>query len=127
MATQLKVLAGTVMASTNTPCAQRLSLFTLRVTMHVSVHRSPLLSAAAVLHRRGIDVTEASLVQRSEQLCVFSATFRAGADQARTLRRTFENLVESTDVVLTAGSDGPPEADHTTGFQPSAAPTARRP
>lgn len=75
--------------------------------MAVQVERSPLLSAASVLHRRGVDVIEASLSHLSPaSRWQFTATFRSAPAQARTLLRSFENLVETTDAVLIDFSDG---------------------
>lgn len=82
-------------------------VFGLEVSMAVHVERSPLLSAASVLHRRGIEVIEASLSPPSvEGSWQFAATFRSGPVQARTLLRSFGNLIGTTDAVLVDFADG---------------------
>jgi len=63
------------------------TLFGIEVSLDVGTGESPLLSAASVLHRRGIDVIEASLVMRSTRRFRFTATFRCDAAQARTVLR----------------------------------------
>ena len=83
------------------------TLFGIEVSLDVGTGESPLLSAASVLHRRGIDVIEASLVMRSTRRFRFTATFRCDAAQARTVLRTFENRIDTLDVMLTDPSGGP--------------------
>jgi len=83
------------------------TLFGIEVSLDVGTGQSPLLSAASVLHRRGIDVIEASLVMRSTRRFRFTATFRCDAAHARTVLRTFENRIDTLDVILTDPSGGP--------------------
>ncbi|MET0930841.1 MAG: hypothetical protein ABWX74_15075, partial [Aeromicrobium sp.] len=59
-----------------------------------------LLSVASVLHRRGVGVVEAELGRPAHRRRVVSAAFAAPPQQAATVRRTFEGLVDVVDVSL---------------------------
>ncbi|MET0456515.1 MAG: hypothetical protein ABW137_32145 [Mycobacterium sp.] len=76
------------------------ALYVLEVTLIGDDGRSPLLAAASVLHRRGIDVVEATLTTDRLAGYRFTATFRCRPAQARTVQHTFGNRADTQDVTL---------------------------
>ena len=75
-------------------------LFVVTVALVADGARADLMGMASVLHRRGVDVVEAELGRPVHQRRVFSATFRASPEQASTVLRTFEGLVDVVDATL---------------------------
>ena len=88
------------------------SLYAVSVAAQSDGSRSDLLSMAAVLHRRGVEVVDAEYPRRSNGRRVFSATFRATPSQATTVLRSFENLVDVVDAVLFEALDARQSRDH---------------
>ncbi|MET0929238.1 MAG: hypothetical protein ABWX74_06955 [Aeromicrobium sp.] len=75
-------------------------LFAVTVALTADGSRADLLSVASVLHRRGVEVVEAELGRPAHGRRVFSATFAATPQQAATVLRTFEGLVDVVDASL---------------------------
>jgi hypothetical protein len=80
-------------------------LFAVTVAMTADGARADLLSMASVLHRRGVDVVEAEFGRAMHGRRVFSATFAATPQQASTVLKTFENLIDVVDASLFAALD----------------------
>lgn len=80
-------------------------LFVVTVALTATGARADLLTMASVLHRRGVDVVEAELSRPAHDRRVFSAMFAATSQQASTVGRTFEGLVDVVDVSLFEAMD----------------------
>ena len=83
-----------------TPTQTPIRLFAVTVALAADGARADLLSAASVLNRRSVDVIEAELGRPAHGRRVFSATFAATPQQAATVLRTFENMVDVVDASL---------------------------
>lgn len=74
--------------------------FVVTVALTADGARSDLLALATVLHQRAVDVIEADFSRPAHGRRVFSATFHATSQQARTLHKSFENLIDVIDAAL---------------------------
>lgn len=77
-----------------------MQLFAVTVALTAEGSRADLMSMGAVLHRRGVEVVEAEFGRAVMGRRVFSATFSATPQQAATVLKTFENLVDVVDTSL---------------------------
>ncbi len=75
-------------------------LFAVTVALTADGARADLMAMAAVLHRRGVEVVEAEFGRPSHSRRVFSATFVATSQQAWTVQKTYEGLVDVVDTSL---------------------------
>jgi hypothetical protein len=75
-------------------------LFAITAVMMTDSSRSDLLRMASVLHRRGVEVIKAEMSPALDGQRLFTATFGATTQQAFTVRRSVENLINVTDVSL---------------------------
>lgn len=80
-------------------------LFVVTVAVTADGARADLLSLASVIHRRGVDIVEAEFCRAVHGRRVFSATFAATPQQASTVLKTFENLIDVVDATLFAALD----------------------
>jgi len=80
-------------------------LFAVAVKMTADGARADLMGMASVLHRRGIDVLEAELTRPTCGLRMFTALFFSSPQQASTVLRTLESLVDVLDASLLEVSD----------------------
>jgi hypothetical protein len=80
-------------------------LFAITAVMMTDSSRSDLLSMACVLHRRGAEVIAAELSPVLNGRRLFTATFGATTQQAFTVRRSVENLINVIDVSLGDAQD----------------------
>ncbi|MCL3817305.1 hypothetical protein [Aeromicrobium wangtongii] len=80
-------------------------LFVVTVALRADGARADLMTMAAVLHRRGVEVVAAELGRPAHGRRVFSARFVAAPRQASTVVRSFENLVDVVDTSLFAALD----------------------
>ena len=87
-------------------------LYAVSVAVVSDGSRSDLLSMAAVLNRRGVDVVDAEYARPANGRRVFSATFRATPSHATTVLRSFENIVDVVDAVLFEALDARQPRDH---------------
>ncbi|MGE0776975.1 hypothetical protein [Mycolicibacterium sp.] len=70
------------------------------MTMASTTTGSGLSAVAAVLHRRGVDVIDASLSRAVDGRRRFSVSVAADSVRAHTLAATFQNLIDVIDVSI---------------------------
>lgn len=80
-------------------------LFVVTIALDPDGSCADLLSMASVLHRRGVAVVEAELGRPAHGRRIFSATFGATPQQAATVLRTFDGLVDVLDATLFTALD----------------------